>query len=166
MLSYVEIISVKYPNLEVYCVGDDTVYENIIFPENEENIPSKSELDAFILSNSQDSMWNKIKTERDRRMNHSVYAGGYWFNSDSNSRIQQLALVMLGANMPPGISWKTMPNTFVTMTPTLALQIFQATALSDMTIFAIAEQKKAAMLLLNNPEVFDWQSGWPLIFGE
>lgn len=165
MLSYIEIISINYPALEVHCVGNDTVYEDIIFSENDV-IPSKDELDTLMLSTLQDTMWGKIKSERDRRMNHSVYAGGYWFNSDSNSRIQQLALVMFGANMPPGISWKTMPNTFVTMTPTLASQIFQATAVSDTVIFAIAEQKKSAMLLLNDPTVFDWQTGWPLIFGE
>jgi hypothetical protein len=54
--------------------------------------------------------------------------GGHWFQSDSASRIQQLSLVVMGANLPPGIQWKTLAGTFVAMTQTLAVQIFQTAA--------------------------------------
>ena len=110
--------------------------------------------------------WLQIQAERDRRRSAGVKVGTDWFHSDDPSRIQQLGLVMFGVNMPANLMWKTMAGTFVLMTPTLASQIFQASAVSDMTLFAVAEQKKAAMEALANPDTYDHLTGWPLIFGE
>jgi hypothetical protein len=92
--------------------------------------------------------------------------GTNWYHSDDTSRIQQIGLVMLGANMPNNIMWKTMLGDFVLMTPTLASQIFQAAMVSDMTIFTVAEQKRQAMLALSDPRNYSWDTGWPPIYGE
>ncbi len=114
-----------------------------------------------------DNMWLLIQAERDRRKTTGGYkVGNYWFHSDDISRIQQLALVMFGTNMPSGIMWKTMSGDFVPMTPTLANQIFQAAAASDIAIFSVAEQKKQEMLASSNPAYYDYLPGWPLIYGE
>jgi hypothetical protein len=102
-----------------------------------------------------------IKAHRDRLTQGGVKVGSNWFHSDTFSRTQQLGLVMMGANMPAGIQWKTMDATFVEMTPALAGQIFQATATSDSTLFAIAEAKRVAMLALDDPSTYDVSAGWP-----
>lgn len=109
--------------------------------------------------------WNRIKAERDRRKFAGVKVGQHWFHSDDSSRIQQLALAMMGANMQSGLQWKTLtlspPPVFVTMTPALAAAIFQATAASDAAIFAAAEAHRIAMEASSDPQGYDCTSGWP-----
>lgn len=107
------------------------------------------------------SVWSKIKYKRDTLKNAGVQAAGYWFHSDADSRIQQLGLVIMGANIPSGLQWKTQSGSMVSMTPQLAQQIFMATATNDAAIFAVAEGHRAAMMAAENPDDYDWQSGWP-----
>lgn len=131
------------------------------------NTPMQSDYDIILRQQAQNNMWLSIQGERDRRKGTGGYkVGNYWFHSDDTSRIQQLALVMFGTNMPAGIMWKTMSGAFVPMTPTLAGQIFQAAATSDITIFSVAESKKVAMLAASTPANYDYLSGWPKAYGE
>lgn len=165
---YINAISNGFPNTQVSYQGNvaDNIYENLIH-EQGDPIPSKEVLDAWIDAKVKTEMWERIKEERDKRKTYGGYTvGSYWFHSDDTSRIQQLALVMLGANMPGNIMWKTMSNDFVLMTPTLASQIFQAAMMSDMTLFTIAEQKKAVMLASQTPGDYNYLSGWPPAYGE
>ena len=111
-------------------------------------------------------IWEDIKAWRDARKSAGVLVDDKWFHSDSDSRIQQLGLVMMGASIPPGLQWKTMDGSFVTMTQALAMQIFAATAASDITIFAKAEVCKTAVLAAPEPETVDWRTGWPLTYEE
>lgn len=122
--------------------------------------------DVPSLAGRQTATWEKIKAERDRRVQSGGYqVGGHWFNSDTFSRTQQLGLVIMGANLPAGIQWKTLDNGFVTMTPTLASQIFQAAAASDMALFAAAIVHQTAMMASQTPETYDYSSGWPAVYG-
>lgn len=109
--------------------------------------------------------WGRIKNERDRRKYLGVKVGAHWFHSDDPSRIQQLALAMMGAAIPAGLMWKTLtttpPPVFVEMTPALAQGIFQATAASDAAIFAAAEVHRVAMEAMSDPENYDCSGGWP-----
>ena len=113
----------------------------------------------------QAAAWERIKHERDRRKYLGVKVGQHWFHSDDPSRIQQLALAMMGASIPAGLMWKvltlTPPPVFVEMTPALAQGIFQATAASDATIFAAAETHRIAMEASPTPESYDITGGWP-----
>lgn len=113
-----------------------------------------------------EQVWSRIKSERDRRKSLGVLADGNWFHSDADSRIQQMGLVMMGGTMPAGIQWKTMSGTFVEMTPTLAGQIFAATAALDQAIFAAAETHRAAMEASPVPADYDFSGGWPATFEE
>lgn len=165
MIPYIEIIGLKFPNVTCRVNGGSELYEDIIVTVGE--IPPQAELDALIIDEEQDRRWSLIQEERDRRKLLGGYkVGTNWFHSDTFSRTQQMALVMFGANMPPDIMWKTMAGGFVAMTPTLAGQIFQTAAVSDMTLFGAAEAKNAAMLASENPSEYDYLSGWPLIYGE
>jgi hypothetical protein len=132
--------------------------------------PTREEYAAIQKENNQKEMWRQIQAFRDERVSTGgVFVAGKWFHSDSTSRIQQLGLVMMGQNMPSNLMWKTMDGTFVQMTPELAQQIFQASAASDMTNFAIAEQHRQQMLLSDDPLNYDFRNTapqWPPIFGE
>ena len=112
-----------------------------------------------------DKHWANIKTERDRRIQSGGYpAAGKWFHSDTFSRTQQIGLVMMGADIPAGLQWKTMDGSFVTMTQALAGQVFAAAAASDAALFARAEQITAAMEA--DPAAFDLAAhAWPPVFG-
>lgn len=117
------------------------------------------------LIDRQNAAWERIKTERDRRKYLGVKVGAHWFHSDDPSRIQQLALAMMGAAIPAGLQWKTLtltpPPVFVEMTPALAAGIFQSTAASDAAIFSAAEVHRVAMEASASPESYDFSGGWP-----
>lgn len=118
---------------------------------------------------SVDEIWEKIKAEREHLSDtggYKVVVGGVdkWFHSDPKSKTQQLGLVLMGAdvvNVPP---WKTMDGTFVTMTQTLAGQIFTAAATMDGTLFAVAESHSAAMRAAPDPAAYDYSVGWPAVY--
>lgn len=113
------------------------------------------------------AMWVAIKAERDSRTQQGGYqTGGHWFHSDNFSRTQQLGLVLLGANIPPGLQWKTMSGAFVLMTQQLAGQVFAAAAASDTAMFAFAEGLRAQVDQAANPLAVDITTGWPAIYGE
>jgi len=112
-------------------------------------------------------VWERIKTERDRRtVQGGSKVGTKWFHSDQKSRSQQLGLVLLGANIPAGLQWKTMDGSFVTMTQQLAGQILVAGAANDQAIFAAAEIHKAAMEASADPASYNFSCGWGKVFGE
>jgi hypothetical protein len=110
--------------------------------------------------------WESIKADRDRRTQQGGYqVDGKWFHSDTFSRTQQMALTMMGAAIPDNLQWKTMDGSFVTMTQTLAGQVFAAAAASDAALFARAEQIKAVME--SDPVNFDLSAqSWSAVFGE
>lgn len=107
------------------------------------------------------AVWGQIKAKREALKSGGVRVGVHWFHSDADSRIQQLGLVIMGANMPAGLRWKTIDNGLVDMTPALAQQIFAATANWDATLFGIAEVHRDAVMESSNPEAYDWSAGWP-----
>lgn len=103
--------------------------------------------------------WEDIKQIRDTKVQTGGYkAANKWFHSDTFSRTQQMGLVMLGANLPAGMQWKTMDSTFITMTPSLAAAVFQAAAMQDSLLFKHAEVLKADTSL-------DINQGWPTTYG-
>ncbi|HQD14587.1 MAG TPA: DUF4376 domain-containing protein [Ottowia sp.] len=112
----------------------------------------------------QAAVWERVKAERERRRTGGVKVGAHWFHSDDASRIQQLALAIMGQAVP-AVQWKTLTlaptAVFVTMTPALAQGIFQATAASDTAIFAAAEAHREAMEASTEPESYDFSGNWP-----
>lgn len=109
--------------------------------------------------------WEAIKQERDKRIQEGGYqVAGKWFHSDTFSRTQQMGLVMMGANIPADLRWKTMDGSFVTMTQALAGQVFAAAAASDAALFARAEQLRLQME--SDPVNFNiTEHSWPIMFG-
>lgn len=122
--------------------------------------PTQAEVDAYSLTQDRATVWARIKAHRDQCKAEGVKVGDKWFHSDVDSRIQQLALVMMGANVPP-VAWKTMDGSFATMSQALAGQIFQATAARDMAVFSAAEQHRAAVNASTDPLSYQFTAGWP-----
>jgi len=164
--NYMEILAAKFPTVQAHIVGDPSVYENIIVDYGPE-LPAKEIIEAAALDLARTKMWRDIQASRDMRKSGGVRVGTNWFHSDDTSRIQQIALVMFGANMPPGIMWKTMQGTFVAMTPTLAMQIFQSIAGQDQQIFSRAEYHRQHMILDDlTPDDYDFTTGWSQTYAE
>jgi hypothetical protein len=121
------------------------------------------------VENKRAATWYAIRAKRDALSAH----GGYkvtvdgvekWFHSDPKSQIQQLGLKEAGAGIPAGLKWKTMDGSFVTMTPTLAVQIFGSAMAQDAAIFQAAETHRAAMEAAADPLAYDYTRGWPAVF--
>lgn len=150
---------------QVYAYESDGSQDHAILPF----LVAITEAEALQLcqpKRDKNQSWEVIQTERDRRKAAGIKVGTKWFHSDDSSRIQQIGLVMMGTNIPPGLQWKTMDGTFVDMTAELALQVFATTAASDQAIFAAAESHKALMEATADPSAYDFSGGWPEIFGE
>ena len=111
-------------------------------------------------------IWKRIKARRDAVKAGGVKVGAKWFHTDESSRIQHMALNMMGSGIPSNLQWKTMDGTFVTMTQTLAGQVFQAVATLDMTAFAKAEEHRVAMEAAADPAAYDFSAGWPQTYAE
>jgi hypothetical protein len=111
-------------------------------------------------------LWDQIKALRDRKTQLGGYqVGAHWFHSDTFSRTQQMALVMMGAGMPAGLQWKTMGGEFVEMTPALAQQVFAAAAARDAALFAHAEVLRGQVDAADDPLSVDLSAGWPESYG-
>jgi hypothetical protein len=165
-VTYIEAIAERHPNVWVSCLGQGDTYESLVQdPNSPVAIPTQAVLDADILDLTRLKVWAAVKEKRDELQAGGVYVGGYWFNSDPNSRIQQVSLRLLGAALPSGIMWKTLSNTFVEMTQQLAEDIFTASVQWDMQIFAVAENYRHQILASSDPTSIDISTGWPAGFG-
>jgi len=106
--------------------------------------------------------WEEIKAYRDNLVNEGGFkVGAHWYHSNLLSRTQYISLVMMGANIPAGTTWKTLDNGYIPMTQTLAGQIFAAGAAQDAALFAKAAEHKAALDASSDPANYDYKTGWP-----
>jgi hypothetical protein len=141
--------------------GDIGPYETLIAEVEAGIVP----VPETPLPQRQAQVWDAIKAERDKRVQLGGYqVGDHWYQSDTFSRTQQIGLLLMGANIPEGLQWKTYDNGFVTMTPTLAGQIFAAAAAQDAAHFNAANAHKTAMEAAEDPESYDYSQGWPEIY--
>lgn len=158
-----DAISRFYPQLKCSSVGLGNTYSDIIAHDGD-LVPDQAVLDAHRLEADKVDTWRRIQELREVYRTGGVQVGTYWFHSDDSSRIQQIGLVMFGANMPANIMWKTLSGAFVLMTPALAMQIFGAVAQHDMQVFSVAEYHKQNMLVHPDPDAYDFSAGWPSIY--
>jgi hypothetical protein len=106
--------------------------------------------------------WELIKEKRTKVLDEGAEVDGKWFHSDAISKIQQLGLMIMGNNIPAGLQWKTMDGSFVTMTPTLAIQIFNSVVAREQAVFAVAEMHRAELMKSVSPSTYDFMGVWPL----
>ena len=108
-------------------------------------------------------LYTQIRAERDRRKFNGVFVSDKWIHSDTYSRTQWMAMVMMGASVP-AIQWTTMDNTTTTTSQALASAVFQATASLDATPFAYAKSLMVTVAASNDPTSIDITTGWPATF--
>lgn len=127
--------------------------------------PLSVEAAALAIAGRRRARWDEIKLLRDGKTQTGGYfAAGKWFHSDTFSRTQHLGLMMMGANIPAGLMWKTMDGSFVEMTPTLAGQVFAAAATQDTSLFTYAEYLHGLIQTAENPDTINVTAGWPETF--
>ncbi len=167
-MNYLDIISRKYPNVFVSCVGDPEVLNDIVW-EAGEPIPPVEQLETDHLELLREDIWVAIKAERDYRyVITGTPVAGKWYHSDEVSKLQQVALqAAAGLNiLPANLMWKTMDGSFVQMTNQLALQIFGGAMSKGTEIFSVAEQHRLTMLALPDPTGYDFSANWPQTYAE
>ena len=109
----------------------------------------------------QQQVWEDIKAKR-----HAVTRGGVyiksvdkWFHTDDSSRMQYLALQIL-SELPEGLRWKTMDNTWIPMTKEILMELTPAIMMQEQKNFEVAERHKVAMEKLKDPLSYDFSTGW------
>lgn len=106
-----------------------------------------------------------IKAFRDAMMADYVVIGGYQFQSDSASRIQQMTLTQMAQSgtLPDNLQWQTKNSGVITLTNEMALQFVTLTIAHDMRIFATALAHIGAVEALTEPGAitdYDFSQGW------
>ena len=163
--TYLDLLSEFYPDIQAYA-ADPSDYASLVLNDATQVLPSKEDLDIKAVYVLRKTVWREIQAMRDYRKGAGIKIGANWFHSDDTSRIQQLALTMMGAGIPAGIMWKTMQGTFVAMTPQLAGQIFQTIAGSDQAVYGRAEFHRQTMIMSADPVNYNYMTGWPMIYSE
>lgn len=116
------------------------------------------------------ALCENVKTHRDTLIfTGGCAAAGKWFHSDTHSKMQQMALYNLGANIPAGLQWKTMDGSFIEMTPLVAGDLFIGQIMQEQLIFATGEAKQTEINALDTIEAleaYDVLVGWPLVYSD
>ncbi len=177
-MNYIEILGEFFPSVEASCIGDPTDISDIVVADGSV-LPSQEEFAAADLQIRQDAKWQEIKTERDRRYYQGVYLDNpdgatgvsYWFWTDIATRAQysMYDIAIRIQSLPPEQlldEWKTMSGVFTPMTVRQLYRVITAAMTNEKTLFNLAESKKAAMLLLTNPETYDALVDWPVCYSD
>lgn len=111
----------------------------------------------------QESIWEAIKQRRYQATVSGVYVPSVdkIFHTDATSVIQYNNIgnmIALGTYEP--IQWKVMDNTWITMTEEVFKDLQKAMVQNTNRIFQIAEEHKAKMMQMDNPEEYDYSTGW------
>lgn len=122
----------------------------------------------------QEIMWERIKAYRDHREESgvSVMVNGvtYWFHSDAKSLIKYLFLLFLAtvfsSVFPSALKWKTMGGDEVQLSPMDVIAVFNRVLYIGNYVFELGRIHRQQMLLADDPESYDYTTGWPPIFGE
>lgn len=116
---------------------------------------------------NQELVWSSIKDTRSHHTHSGVYIASVdkWFHTDESSRIQYLALITL-PSLPDNLQWKTMDNSFITLTRPLLTELTSAMLLKEQQDFMNAEQHKQRMMQADNPLDYDYSTGWSEIYQE
>lgn len=124
------------------------------------------------------AQWEAIKTKREKIKAGGVKVGTKWFHSDIESRVQHLGLkdkardlLAAGGAMADrlqvggaDIQWKTQNGTLIYITAQIAFDIVAAVGVLDALAHQNAEVHKVAMEASAEPAVYDFSTGWPVVY--
>lgn len=120
-----------------------------------------------LIKRQQDQVWEQIKQERTRRIVGGVYVGDInkWFHTDANSK-QQYSTLQNQKTLPHNMQWKTMDNSFVTVTKELIDLIIYRIIEKEQHDFQNAEIHRFALEKSEEPLNYDYSTGWSEIYTE
>lgn len=122
--------------------------------------------------------WEKIKAHRDVLQEAGCKVGTDWFHNDVKSRSQWERMANRSAAQADAepylvggqaVPWKTMGGSFVPLTAGKIREVVTAFEVRELSIFAKAEQHKAALAAKTTVEemiAYNWLAGWPVSFAE
>jgi hypothetical protein len=176
-MNYIDLIGEFFPNVQAWCEGDPSNYDDVQVHENGDPLPSKEQLDIIDWANRQHLKWLEIRNERDRRYYQGVYLDGvdgnfYWFwtDLDTRSKYGMYDITIRSANLGPNVvldNWKTMTGAFTPMTVQQLYRVIGAAVMNEKAIFNTAEAKNAEMMLLDDPDTYDnVYAGWPTCYSD
>ena len=111
----------------------------------------------------QAQVWEGIKSMRLEQVTSGVLVKSISkkFHTDETSAIQYSNVAgMIALNNYEPIEWKVMDNTWVLLTKELFIELQKAMNANTQATYAIAEQHKEAMMLLDDPSNYDFSTGW------
>lgn len=116
-----------------------------------------------LIEESQAQVWEVIKAKRLEQITNGVLIESVdkVFHTDSLSAIQYstiAGMASLGTYQPT--PWKVMDNSWVMLTVELLKELQIAMSIKTNSNYGVAEQHKAAMLLVDNPLEYDYSGGW------
>lgn len=119
--------------------------------------------DTRSIDEIRDSAWKSIKEMRSRTLTSDVFVKsvGKFFPTDSQSLVRYNNIgnmISLGNYIP--IQWKVSDNTWVDLTEDVYLDLQRAIVERDNYVFQLAEEHKSKMLESDNPEEYDYSTGW------
>lgn len=111
----------------------------------------------------QAQVWEGIKSMRLEQVTSGVLVKSVnkKFHTDETSAIQYSNVAgMIALNNYEPIEWKVMDNSWVLLTKELFIELQKAMNANTQATYAIAEQHKEAMMLLDDPSNYDFSTGW------
>ena len=119
--------------------------------------------DSRNIDEIRDSVWESIKELRTKSLSSDVFvkSADKFFPADSKSLVKYNNIgnmISLGNYVP--IQWKVSDNTWVDFTEDIYLDLQRTIVERDNYVFKLAEEHKAKMLESDNPEEYDYSSGW------
>lgn len=156
--------SFVYPFFSGETIIDKGIAPSIYHVWNGNSWAIEDEKKEKIKAQQQIFVWEQIKQKRYNNGRLGVYVKSVdkWFHSDDASR-QQYTFMRTLADFPP-TQWKTMDNTFVTMTKDLLNELSLAMFTNEQADFANAEKHRLAMLEADNPQDYDYSTGWREVY--
>lgn len=113
--------------------------------------------------------WEQIKEVRTFKMGDGVLLQsiGKWFHTDLYSKQQIHAMVTANTiGLYQAVSWKTLDNSYVQLTPALLLQVFGALLENEARLFEIGRIHYEALNTSNDPVNYDVTNMWPTTFSD
>ena len=113
--------------------------------------------------------WEQIKEVRTFKMGDGVLLQsiGKWFHTDLYSKQQIHAMVTANTiGLYQAVSWKTLDNSYVQLTPALLLQVFGAMLENESRLFDIGKLHYESLYTSSDPVNYDPASQWPTTFSD
>lgn len=125
------------------------------------------EKQAAAIEAARERVWEQIKNKRHDNLRGGVFVKSIkkWFHTNDESRAQYTFMRTL-PQLPDGLQWKTMDNSFITLTAALLDELSLTMLQNEQHDFAVAEQHRAKLWQSKTPESYNYAKGWTKTYEE